>query len=307
MPVATTACPACGSNAISKAIGRYQRCGECKLERVDTLSPQSGLMENNRARTKPVGLGPMLRAQLRVAGKHYLDGMDLLDFGCGDGRFLYHASRELAPGRAAYGIEQSEASVQVAREVHGCTVFSDTSDVPEGRYLATAWQVIEHLPPSEAVDILCALRARLAPGSRFIVSVPNHDAHQAALFGSKWVGREADYHYLQFGSESLDRMMRTAGFVPKADSWIALYGFYTSAQSAANVFVKPFNQAHRWLKRGNDAGTALHTAASLAIAAASTPLTLGFAALEAAQPRRRATITRMYEVAEPRSRRRQEV
>jgi hypothetical protein len=287
-------CPVCASTAVAHIGGGYARCGSCGLERlVEPIA--EGVMENNRSRTRPARWpGPLLRAQLRVVESQFRPGMGLLDFGCGDGRYLYHARRRFGPDVPSIGVEQSAESVRVAVDVHGCNVVDDVTVVPEGRYLVTAWHVLEHLPPTSAPSILRSLRGRLTADSLFVVSVPNADSAQARLFGASWGCREVAHHYLQFSSDALDRVLAGAGFAPVEDRWIALYGAYGTAQGTANLVVRPHNQAHRWLKRGSDAGSVGHTLLSLGLAALSTPLTLGFVAFEGAVPRHRATITRVY-------------
>jgi hypothetical protein len=287
-------CPVCGAASIARIGGGYARCAVCGLERlVEPLA--EGVMENNRSRTRPARRpGPLLRAQLRVVASQFTPGMGLLDFGCGDGRYLYHARQRFDPDAPAYGVEQSSESVRVAVEVHGCNVVDDVRAVPAGRYLVTAWHVLEHLPPASAPSILRALRERLTADSLFVASVPNADSAQARLFGARWGCREVSHHYVQFSSDALDRVLAGAGFEAVQDRWIALYGAYGTAQGTANLVVRPHNQAHRWIKRGSDAGSAAHTAVSLGLAALSTPLTLAFAAYEGLVPRHRATITRVY-------------
>lgn len=95
----------------------------------------------------------------------------VLDVGCGIGRNLLHLDRR------GVGVDTSEASVDVAREL-GCTAhtvegFSSSTDATIGRYdsLLLA-HVLEHMPLDTATELVRNYLPYVKPGGKVIVIVP---------------------------------------------------------------------------------------------------------------------------------------
>jgi 2-polyprenyl-3-methyl-5-hydroxy-6-metoxy-1,4-benzoquinol methylase len=101
-------------------------------------------------------------------------GERVLDIGCGDGLFL-----ELVGERGAHGsgVELDPAKVRECR--------AKGLDVVEGRLQDVEWsdddtydfisllQIIEHLTPDDALQLLHAASRRLSPGGRLFIVTPN--------------------------------------------------------------------------------------------------------------------------------------
>lgn len=100
---------------------------------------------------------------------------NVLDIGCGSGTQLTRPLAELFPDVTITGTDLDHTSIEWARTQHppGNLCFQAPDEISsEIRYDAViASEVLEHV---EAPDIfLRELRARLAPGGRLIVTVPN--------------------------------------------------------------------------------------------------------------------------------------
>ncbi|WP_165067106.1 class I SAM-dependent methyltransferase [Paludisphaera rhizosphaerae] len=108
----------------------------------------------------------------------------ILDIACGSGQFLYFL-RERGYTNAV-GIDLDRAQVEIGRSLGldcRCATVSDflASEDPSKSYqLVTMLDILEHFTRDELFPILEAVAARLAPGGRLMVSVPNADSPHAA-------------------------------------------------------------------------------------------------------------------------------
>lgn len=155
-------------------------------------------------------------------GMHYLGGMrvvldqlngwsfdSLVDVGCGDGRFL----RELAVNRPpveTLGIDYSKRSIEMARGMNPdldyevVDIFSD--DVGQKFEVATAIEVLEHIPPKDLDRFVERITDLLVDDGRFVLTVPHTNKPVQ------------DKHYQHFSSADLesvlDPLFDSVSFVP---------------------------------------------------------------------------------------------
>ena len=100
-------------------------------------------------------------------------GDNLLDVGCGEGKFLSKAQEK---GVKASGIELNREAAQIARS-KGLCIHEDLLDrhEPEKQYdVITSFQVLEHVVDPLALIARCVRLLR--PGGTLIVGVPNNDS-----------------------------------------------------------------------------------------------------------------------------------
>lgn len=111
-----------------------------------------------------------------------LDGLErqpfesLVDIGCGDGRFLREVAREFPHARLA-GIDYSERAIRLARAMNPGLDYR-AENILEGsadeRFeVATAIEVLEHIPPEDLPQFLEAIARRMEEGGRFLLTVPH--------------------------------------------------------------------------------------------------------------------------------------
>lgn len=155
-------------------------------------------------------------------GMHYLGGMrvvldqldawtfdSLIDVGCGDGRFL----RELAaerPSVETLGIDYSERSIAMARGMNpdlGYKVIDLlSSDISREFDVATAVEVLEHIPPDDLTAFVSSITDVLADNGRFVLTVPHKNKPVQ------------DKHYQHFSAGDLESLLapqfETVEFVP---------------------------------------------------------------------------------------------
>ena len=128
-----------------------------------------------------------------------LEGLRVLDAGCGDGRFCYELNGE---GARLVGVDYSEQAIRWARAFNPAVEFhvADlvTLDFHEEFDVVTCLDVLEHFPPEQVPAVVANLCRALKPGGRLLVSVPSTN---------KAVNRK---HYQHFTVETLEKL-----FVPR--------------------------------------------------------------------------------------------
>lgn len=139
-------------------------------------------------------------------------GGRLLDYGCGNGRFLATMAHL---GWVAYGIERDIRSADLARSTDSrVTVLGDLgeADFPPGHFdLITMNHVIEHL--DDPVAVLLELRRLLAPDGYIAIACPNWSALSRRAWGRAWYALEAPRHTVHFEPATLRKALESAGFV----------------------------------------------------------------------------------------------
>ena len=108
----------------------------------------------------------------------------VLDIGCGSGQFLYFL-RERGY-TAATGIDLDGQQVAVAKgmglDARHAPIMDFLGDAADGSSygLVAMLDILEHFTREELFPLLEAVVARLAPGGKLVVSVPNADSPHAA-------------------------------------------------------------------------------------------------------------------------------
>lgn len=116
----------------------------------------------------------------------------------------------------------------------------------------TMWHALEHVP--NPVATLSLARRLLRPGGVVYVSVPNLDALQADMAGTRWCYADIPRHVTHFSPEGLQRLLRTAGFSSCVPYWWSaeyeVFGWY---QSLLNMLTGSHNYFYNRAKKGRDA------------------------------------------------------
>ena len=138
----------------------------------------------------------------------------ILDVGCGDGRFL-GLLRDFGDEEwSLVGVDFDESAVEQSRargfEAHATRV-EDFEGQDESFDAVIMLQLIEHV---EDPTLICErVYSLLKPGGIFIVETPNTAGLDYQSFtGMHWGHYHFPRHWNLFSSESLERMLRKAGF-----------------------------------------------------------------------------------------------
>jgi len=136
----------------------------------------------------------------------------LLDVGCGGGRFLARMKKR------GWDVEGTDFDAQAAEKVskrYGITTH--VGDLPDCKLPSNTFdaitmnQTVEHLYDPKATLEAC-LRI-LKPGGVLVMTTPNVDSLGAQMYGAHWRGWEAPRHLHLFSTASLKRLSEQAGFI----------------------------------------------------------------------------------------------
>lgn len=121
----------------------------------------------------------------------------LLDVGCGDGKFLYEASRRF-PDKRLTGVEISSKAIAWARALNpDLDLFEEditqTANLSQPFEAATLIEVLEHIPPDGTSLFLEAIARNLKDDGRLVITVPSKNSKLQAK------------HYQHFDQGSLER------------------------------------------------------------------------------------------------------
>lgn len=145
---------------------------------------------------------------------------EVLDVGCGTGRFLERLRRAGWHGRIS-GVEPAaNVAAETARRL-GLPVRTgsiEEMDVSEGSIGTVVLRhVIEHLrDPREA---LARVRSALEQGGFVYVATPDARALAAKVFGRYWHGYDPPRHLFAFTRDGMRRLLGSEGFDVVAERW----------------------------------------------------------------------------------------
>lgn len=136
---------------------------------------------------------------------------NILDIGCGNGRFIQGLIDKNFNG---YGIELPSKSAERATRISGLTLKIGTLCVDDfGEHFfdaVTMWHVIEHLPaPRKTLQIIGRI---LKKGGFLMISLPNIDSFQSRLFGNRWLHLDSPRHLCFFSASDLKEILQPFGF-----------------------------------------------------------------------------------------------
>jgi SAM-dependent methyltransferase len=170
----------------------------------------------------------------------------MLDVGCGNGSLL-KAFGKLRADWSLMGTEVSDKYRDVVEAIDGVeALYIGPVDEIDGRFdLITIVHVLEHIV--SPTNLLSQLRAKLNPGGRLLIEVPNfiHNPFDLVI---------AD-HCSHFGAGSIHRLLERSGYGVDilADDWVAkemtvVAGPAPAARSSARPAPSNGRAALDWLK-----------------------------------------------------------
>jgi SAM-dependent methyltransferase len=134
----------------------------------------------------------------------------LLEIGSGYGYFLADAR---SAGYDVRGVELSSTGAEHARRELGLDVFNgQLADSPElPAEVICFWDTLEHVP--DPLEFLRQVRARLAPGGAFALSVPSFASLPARLLRTRWWTLKPEQHIWHLTPATLQLLAARAGLV----------------------------------------------------------------------------------------------
>jgi len=195
--------------------GRHVRCRNCDLIYVNPIENRSSIGEAY-SQMKTADAAIIRESRLRATKsqaelvKKHKDGAYLLDIGCGEGFFLFSASKL---GYTARGVELSEDAAAYAKKEFGLDVETGAFEelrFPENHFdVVTLWQVLEHM--LYPLMVLKEVHRILKPGGMLVITTPDIRGRPARILGRRWwcITR---LHINQFTTKTLTNIVGNAGF-----------------------------------------------------------------------------------------------
>ena len=195
--------------------GRHVKCRNCQLVYVNPIEKVSTI---NQAYSQRRSIDASIIRKIRLRNsqsqvrliRQYRSGAHLLDIGCGEGFFLYSASRA---GYTTKGIELSEDAAEYAKREFGLDVEAKPFEqvrFPENHFdVITLWQVLEHVPHPSM--ILKEVYRILKPEGLLALSTPDIGGLPARILGRRWWNIRR-LHINQFTTVTLATTLKNIGF-----------------------------------------------------------------------------------------------
>jgi 2-polyprenyl-3-methyl-5-hydroxy-6-metoxy-1,4-benzoquinol methylase len=262
------------------------RCTACALARTDP-QPSSDELDRyypsgyHRATKRyrlglDRGLWLLHRARIRRIERLTGGPGQVLDVGCGPGRFLDHMRRR---GWETRGTERSADAARQARDVLGLDVRAQELEevVAEGiSYDAVVlWHVAEHV--HDPATTLRHIARLLRPGGVLLVAVPNFGSPEAKIGKAGWFHLDVPRHLFHFTPVTLMNLLSDAGLELREGVHIAPeYDIFSFLQTVQNCVGLPPNLLYDVLRRRESRLAHLRVRSLLSVLAmaSAVPLTL---------------------------------
>lgn len=276
MNITNRKCPICGSsnyqnefpvtsNADGPLSGYWiKKCNSCTARFLDPLPSSTVLSQHYQQGIYSKSNGRLSKLVDYVFSKLYdyrlweiqknksLNTNNLLDIGCGKGRFLAHAHSK---GWQAEGTETAPLQVTTAQKRYNLKIsHGEVWEIgfPDNFYsVITAWHVLEHL--EDPHKVVAEVKRILASGGIFVCEVPFFDSLQAKIGRSKWFQLDPPRHLIHYNLSSLKTLFGDLGLeIVHVSTFSPELGFFGMLQTILNLFSKEPNWLFQWLKKLKD-------------------------------------------------------
>lgn len=195
---------------------------------------------------KEIALEQWHRDALQLAG--FIDGLDVLEVGCGAGDFSLHLD---TLGARVIGTDFSSRAIEIAeskREAQSSTARFQVSDAQSLPFsdnsidIVFSCECLEHVPNPYAA--LCEMHRVLKPSGRLILTTENYSNGMLIYWMIAWLQRKPfnsgagvqpiEHFFLYW---RVLRMMRRAGFIPSR-MLAAHYVFFALPGTHPHTFVR---------------------------------------------------------------------
>ena len=144
-----------------------------------------------------------------LRGIPYKKNGKVLDFGCGNGRFLLDCKNI---GWDVYGIEPDKKAAEIAKKT-GIKMFNTLKKANFKNIFfntITFWNSLEHL--SNPIETLIEAKKNLKKNGDLIIEIPNIDSFAFRFFKYKWHNLDAPRHLYHFSFSTIKKICDRVGF-----------------------------------------------------------------------------------------------
>lgn len=235
-------------------------CKDCKIkdDTVDYSNSGYYSREDNKAKSfirVLTSLFSLLRLNIvkKFINNKTLEGLNILDIGCGKGGFLEAAKKQ---GAMVHGLEPTERSFEVAKNKLGQSVqnlMMSKSIFPNNSMdVITMWHVFEHIPMPK--DILNDCNYVLKNNGLLVIAIPNYRGLIAKLGGRVWFNLDPPRHVVHYSEKALRKVVENSGFtVINVTHDYAELTYFSFLQTLLNLLPISKNFLFNYLKRNYSA------------------------------------------------------
>ncbi|MBT3208682.1 MAG: class I SAM-dependent methyltransferase [Bacteroidetes bacterium] len=193
------------------------------------------------------------KKRAKKLSKYLKEGANVLDIGCGNGRFLLYLQKygkyrlngtELDGNSAKRAAKHSEINLKIG--------FLEKSDFDKNSLDAvTLFHVFEHLSnPKETLETISEL---LKKDGILLISFPNIDSYQSRKFKGDWLHLDPPRHLLFFEPTDFIKLLKEYGFEIVSENYLSSeQNPYGMTQSLLNKFLKKREVLFELLKGNTD-------------------------------------------------------
>ncbi len=248
MKILDKTCFICGNKIfVTNSQDDYFKCTICGHETIKNHEHQSFIINEILSVENINKQGLLDKFKQKSLEKCTITNDFLLDVGSASGKFLYHNKQFF---KKCTGIEVTEECISFAKNQLGLEIIKDISGITNTISVATFWHSLEHMPDESIQKLLGAINSKSSYDTRVIVSVPNNESLQYALFGGGYAYYDLQSHIHQFSVKSLDKLMEKYGFEKQCNFYSFPYSSFGYLQGFLNIFNPVHNYLYYRKKRG---------------------------------------------------------
>ncbi len=215
----------------------YVECAACSLVQQHPLPTDIGaLYADYPVHTSRSAIQRLARRlfQRQVYFQHSENSKKktLLDYGCGDGTFLFEVEKQY---KSICGFEPDDAHADALSKRLNAPIYSSTDQLraenTEVFDVVTSHFVVEHL--DDLREAFETFQTILKPSGLLYIAVPNIRSWEARLFKKRWHGLDAPRHLVFPDTSHIKKLAEEFGFEPPTSSFAAFPN--TLAASLATV------------------------------------------------------------------------
>jgi len=140
--------------------------------------------------------------------KKYSHGKKLLDYGAGNGYFLFHARKN---GFDIFGVEPNKMAREIAKKNYQVDLWELSQIDPSQKVdIITLWHVLEHLPDFKTH--MRQFQSILNEKGTLILALPNFESHDATYFKEAWAALDVPRHLWHFSPKHIKILAEKFGF-----------------------------------------------------------------------------------------------
>ncbi|MBI4680583.1 MAG: class I SAM-dependent methyltransferase [Nitrospirae bacterium] len=248
-------CFICNGNVFIVSSKHYLKCINCGHEIIEDMETQSFIINEALSEKSITKLNLLDKFKQNVLKECTIAGDFLLDIGSASGKFLYHNKDSF---KNYMGIEVTDECIEFSRKRLGLKIKNNINFVHNTISVATFWHSLEHMPSKIIESILEKINSSSSYSTRVIISVPNNDSLQYALFKESYTYYDPTSHIHQFSVKSLGLLLQKHGFEKEN----CFYSFPYSAFGYLQGLMNKINKIHNYLyyrkKRGIEFSQNIH-------------------------------------------------